>query len=525
MKAPKFKNRWLVTCKLKTESEMHVGDGGVGELHDRTRLSIKDRGESDASTVCVAGSGAAYIPGAGIKGALRSLVSGNDWDSLFGSKDPQAKDAVGGKLEFWDAFHVSGQGSASEQSGELHGEHDRQRPWWDNERKTCVAVSVSLDRKTRTAKENLLYHLEYVPAHESFQFEISGDNLDDAEIKKILQLLGEFNRGTVTLGAQASNGWGQVHCTVQSLRKLDPVGVELWKKDPVSAGPAMVTKDCESIARAEIDALMEGGLPGGSADWLRVCLKLKTNSPWLIRDPRQRERSIRAKSLELTEEQKPSDAVAIHDEQGHPFVPAKSLRGALRARAEMILRTLGATCADHPGEIPATSTKGKSTDEVLTSIQSKDLAAKLFGLAGWQAPLRISRLVQETSPPMHHQEFVAIDRFTGGAADGAKFDADLAGATTLSGTLVVNLERLRQVDKELACIGLLGLVLRDLAEGDIPLGSGSSRGQGSCNADAEVVDGKKFTSLREWFASDRSRAALSALRSACGVSESSSKLD
>ena len=46
-----------------------------------------------------------------------------------------------------------------------------------------------------------------------------------------------------------------------------------------------------------------------------------------------------------------------------------------------------------------------------------------------------------------------------GAADGAKFNAVLAGTSTLSGTLRVDLERLKKVDPNLASLGLLALVL------------------------------------------------------------------
>ena len=79
-----------------------------------------------------------------------------------------------------------------------------------------------------------------------------------------------------------------------------------------------------------------------------------------------------------------------------------------------------------------------------------------------------------SAPAEHHQEFVAIDRFTGGAADGAKFDAVLAGITTLAGTLTIDLARLKKVDDQFRSLGLLALVLRDLSEGDIVLGSGSA---------------------------------------------------
>ena len=116
-------------------------------------------------------------------------------------------------------------------------------------------------------------------------------------------------------------------------------------------------------------------------------------------------------------------------------------------------------------------------------VPPKDLAAKLFGFGGWRAPVHVPRFTAAAETVAEHrQEFVAIDRFTGGGAEHLKFNAKLAGMTKLNGTLTIDLGRLDKVDPDRASLGLLALVLRDLAEGDIPLGSGSAKGQGFCKA-------------------------------------------
>jgi CRISPR/Cas system CSM-associated protein Csm3 (group 7 of RAMP superfamily) len=520
MKAPQFKNRWLITGTLTTRSELHIGDGGAGQLHNRRESADKEsKEEHDASTVCVDHRGTAYLPGSGVKGALRALVTGSDdridsaWEHLLGSDKPDAEHAVGGKLEFWDAFHTSGEGKASEQPDPttLHKASDRTRPWWDHTRKTCVAVSVSLDRRTRSAMDGLLYHLEYVPAGETFTVEISGDNLTEEDIARVLVLLDRFNSGEATLGAQTSNGWGRMEWNLIEIRCLDAVGLEAWKMNPAASLPTPVRIDTETQSR--IDTHIQNLILSQDKERLTIILALTMESPWLIRDPRQRERSSEANKNHVPDAQKPADAVPIADESGRPFVPAKSLRGVLRSRAEMILRTVGLPCADHPGQVDAVSTKGKNSGEVLDGIANKDLAAKLFGLGGWMAPLELTRLDAEENIAIHHQEFVAIDRFTGGAADGAKFNAELAGMTTVCGRLTVDLTRLKRVDKGLASLGLLALVLRDLAEGDLPIGSGSAKGQGFCTASATVTQGNaEYVSLADWFSSPLVTEALTNFR-------------
>jgi len=534
MNAPPFENRWLITGTFTTLSELHVGDGGAGFNGDRARAADKskvgDEKESDASTVCVDHKGRAYLPGSGIKGALRDLVKDQAgkidpaWEPLLGSDSPNSSDSVGGKLEFWDAFWTEGEGRDTEhyKPDQAHAKNDIKRPWWDDTRKTCVSVSVSLDRRTKTPKENLLYPLEYVPAGESFGFEIGGDNLSPEDIARLLALIDRLDDGSATLGAQASNGWGRVAVNKLEISCLDVGAMEKWKKNPQDRPPLSVIDD---TTREDIFKRRDEITPPKSSDQLVIKLQLVMESPWLIRDPRQRERSKAAKENDVAD--KPSNAVPIHDETGKSFAPAKSIRGALRARAEMILRTLDLPCAAHPGGIPAVSTKGKGkgTDAAITDIRTKDLAAQLFGFGGWRAPLEVTRLTQQGGKPVpkdHHQEFVAIDRFTGGAADGAKFDADLAGITILTGTLTVDLGRLGKVDPTHASLGLLALVLRDLAEGDIPLGSGSAKGQGFCRL-AENVSGthggRTFGTLKEWFSSEAVTAALAAFRAEIKTSD------
>ena len=100
--------------------------------------------------------------------------------------------------------------------------------------------------------------------------------------------------------------------------------------------------------------------------------------------------------------------------------------------------------------------------------------------------------VEEGKDAMLRQEFVAIDRFTGGVADKLKFNAEGAYRPMLRGTLSLNLARVsrsHQPQQDNAymhtdpwTIGLMALVIRDLIEGDIPLGFGASKGYGASTA-------------------------------------------
>jgi len=450
---------------------------------------------------------------------------------MFGSSRADSDTAVGGKLTFFDAFHKEppdptdlaaraqcSDGTWNRRRIEANQQDDRNRPYWDPIRRTCVAVSNSLDRRLKSSKDKLLYCIEYIPPGESFLVEIGGENLTPREIGLLLHLLETFNEPEVNctrLGALESNSWGRLIWTDVKVFRLTAHNLSQWVKNPGVGYQA-----CTEIVDAEKLKNQAVAPVRCSRSTLSISLSVIVESPWLIRDPRQRDRAEAAKKRKEKEEAKPPDAVPIHDENGRPFVPAKSLRGALRARAELILRTLELQCARHPDDLEPVTTKGLSLAKAFERVRKADLAARLFGLPGWRAPLRVTRLtLAEGSPPIlddRHQEHVAIDRFTGGAADALKYNADLAGTATLTGQLTVDLARLKEVDPDCASIALLALVLRDLAEGDIPIGSGCAKGQGACRAEATITHcGQTYNTLSEWFASNAVNDSLQALRASC----------
>ncbi|RME57581.1 hypothetical protein D6779_08385, partial [Candidatus Parcubacteria bacterium] len=101
------------------------------------------------------------------------------------------------------------------------------------------------------------------------------------------------------------------------------------------------------------------------------------------------------------------------------------------------------------------------------------LACRLFG-----STRRGSRLIVEDAPYAEEQppklkmlDFLAIDRFTGGGKDGAKFDALALWKPTF--TLRLYLENPEEWE-----LGWLALVLRDLEEGWLSVGFGAAKGFG-----------------------------------------------
>jgi len=115
------------------------------------------------------------------------------------------------------------------------------------------------------------------------------------------------------------------------------------------------------------------------------------------------------------------------------------------------------------------------------------ITCRLFGCKGWRTPVSISdfKIVGQISEM--GQEFVAIDRFTGGASDGHKFNTVYCYKPVMEGTMTIDLSRI-----EPCHAGLLILLMRDMIEGDISPGFGRSKGFGHCTARIKEI------ALSEW---------------------------
>lgn len=102
----------------------------------------------------------------------------------------------------------------------------------------------------------------------------------------------------------------------------------------------------------------------------------------------------------------------------------------------------------------------------------------LFGSTDYAGRLKVSDFVAERRRAPKQVEMVAIDRFTGGASHGAKFSVLAHESPCLTGNLSIDDFEVSTETRDQA-LGLLVLLLRDLDEGDIPLGFGTRKGFGA----------------------------------------------
>jgi CRISPR/Cas system CSM-associated protein Csm3 (group 7 of RAMP superfamily) len=307
----------------------------------------------------------------------------------------------------------------------------------------------------------------------------------------LLRALAGFNldpvQGPIQLGSGTNHGWGRMACLFSTVR------VQEWT--PTAADRPDVPQEKLKVA----DELREGLAhpPGPLKARVQIRLRLEFGSPFLVNDPAKacaiqaaRERIVRSGADDQAKQPDHVPRVArvrIEKSPGagagqatlrdkllvRPLLPATAFRGPVRAQLERILRTI------HP-KLPV-APHGEL--DPVTGL-SPAFVQHLFGFDKRESGLWCSEFV---GPPKEkddvrpvQREMVAIDRFTGGASEHAKFDALCLDRPQLEGVLALDLP----ADQEDArrTLGAAILLLRDLIEGDVAFGWGDMKGFGQCRA-------------------------------------------
>ncbi|MEH2265924.1 RAMP superfamily CRISPR-associated protein [Nostoc sp.] len=167
------------------------------------------------------------------------------------------------------------------------------------------------------------------------------------------------------------------------------------------------------------------------------------------------------------------------------YLPGSSLKGAIRAHAERIVRTVGKDRRDsNNSNLPWANDPLNDKYDYLKGRDGKDLPApdiyklssftdQMFGNTSIASRVRIEDAYPDKSQPLKIEERngVAIDRVFGSVAVGP-FNYQVCTAGEFH-------TKIHLKNFTLAQLGLIGLVLRDLNDGWFGLGFAKSRGLGT----------------------------------------------
>lgn len=422
--------------------------------------------------------GRPVLPATALKGLLRALLARrcgeDDKDRiarLFGHEprdtdDPDVKAGRGGRAEIRNAFVI----------GSDAADIDARSP----EDLVEARGMVRIDRWRGAAADGALRTQDVALPGIRFQIDILVERAFEEEVRFLLAALRTIDGSVETaIGGGTRHGFGRIEWErdAERVQRITPQIVASWLSAPSVAGVPTRSPDGVEVS------LEDWILPAPRGRSISLHLTMMFEGFFIVAD------AAHKKTKTGDPDRRPLDQRRIDlsaEEPNVPLLPGSGAKGPLRAQAERIWRTL-------------------TGDPSATSV---DVIDELFGAVDRSAALSFSDFLGTKPLPERRQELIAIDRFTGGGADGSKFSHAVFEAPTLCGRLTVDLER--SVNGELsgkeglsaarrlgeAAIGLLALVLRDLAEGDIAFGFGTRKGYG--HVSSVNVDGRSpVTAFRD----------------------------
>ncbi|WP_017306836.1 RAMP superfamily CRISPR-associated protein [Spirulina subsalsa] len=469
--AREIQTRWKVTGILTAETPIHIG--GIG-------------GDADTDlALAVNGCGNYYIPGTSLAGALR------DW--MKRSYDETTINNIWG-------FQKQDNGHASfiiVDDAEIIL----------NNMTLEIREGVGINRRTGAAADEAKYSRAILPKGVKFPLSITLDigKKENQNLDAFWHLIQALEQGDIRIGAAKTRGLGKVKLQHIKIQKHD------W-----------------STPKTLFDSLLKQNL---KRKWAEIKQGLEDYNPQRL-------------SLEIT--WNPQDSVMVKAEGDgiavdilplvsqvtgnvHFVIPGSSIKGVLRSHAERIVRTVcnlstrerflkqvqlnlvdevfgaaeNSNGSQHQGKMGAlsvddcyakismTAKNWSAVENAAKSDKDEFSSFKKVLKTAILSPNSTENPFQTLQPAMH----VAVDRWTGGAADGMLYSV-LEPIAVDWGQIGINLDLARLQtyencknqnkkegeDREMCvqpAIALLLLVLRDFANRKLPIGYGTNRGMGT----------------------------------------------
>lgn len=338
--------------------------------------------------------GTAFIQGTSLAGALRSwLASGPDHtmaDALFGSKKQTGHLMISDGVFQQDA-------------------HQHTRP------------RLRIDPATATGEDGGKFDVAHMARGSKFSFSLvwMGTPAENAELTVVERLLSAVDDGAVRLGAQKSNGFGQLSLVVKrrlfdlmNLADREAWLADRWEGEEISLPGLERAREVSFTVTGRMKHILVKAAP---EQYRTEANELRSYTPNLSEDRQA-------------------------------LIPGSSVKGAVRARAEYISKVLGLEDAFIDRYFGRDARDGDNGLPGLVRFEDGELSGR---------KKKISR--------------IRIDRFTGGVQRSGLFTEE-----PISTDLTLRVT----APEESALCGLLLYALRDLGLGLYNLGSGWAIGRG-----------------------------------------------
>ncbi|ALA68993.1 hypothetical protein GT50_01505 [Geobacillus stearothermophilus 10] len=425
--------------------------------NDRIVMRIFVKGIFELTSPCLIGSGKneqtdidfmknhegkAFIPGTTLAGVFRNYLVSTGLSpeviaTMFGQSVEESGQTTLSRLFVSDAYIV------------------------DNNR-NCLEVrdGVRIDNKTKTAIDRGKFDYEVVKKGTKFllKLELILRECDDTEkLQTVLfSLLDAMQKEKMAIGAKKQRGFGN-----GKLRDVEVLRLDFTEKEKKHEYVGQwIHFDWKTfVGNIRVDELNRNVDLGMKVKkTIKIKVPLQNVSSLMIRNYRN-STGFAGKSVDYA--QLCSD--------GTPIVPGTSWAGAFRHRMQQMMEQL----YESSGQTAFSDLAREKINDLFGYVDEQKKQSKMSRIRFHEAVVSKGNLIKNTR--------VKIDRFTGGAADGALFDElPVYGGET---QLVIEIQEAKDED-----VGLLLLALKDLLKGYLAIGGETSIGRGIFSGSAIFLE-------------------------------------
>lgn len=337
---------------------------------------------------------------------------------------------------------------------------------------TKIRDGIKIDSSIGTVANESKYNYQTLEQGAFFSMYLKASYDEDRkEITQItLAQICKFLLDGIRVGAKTNNGFGKLRLSMGNLNFKD------CNLEDTNQIVQWFIGGSKPLAGKNLN--YESILTTGKEDLLKLA---KKETPFQIKASFLIDNSFIIRSYSTN----PKDPDATHlKSNGKPILSGSSLKGAIRARAEKILRTIGKNPADSIWE-NFFGTEGNPKEDK-PAIKSRLSVTESF--------------FENTTEEL--QTRIKIDRFTGGTMDGALFDSKPLfqnNGDNASVEFDINIRDFNSNKKEdQSAAGLLLLVLKDIWTGDLPIGGEKNVGRGRLKGvEATITWDEKEVKIKE----------------------------
>ena len=437
-----YRYRHLAHVVLEARSPLVFGNGEKDIISDS--MIAKDVNELP------------YIPGTTLAGTLRHAVGESVARTFFGHKEklPGQKDeGKGSEIIFSEArllgpVKINGEKKVQAMEGlrNIDWNDDFYRHFKDLPVRQHVRINYKgvADDKGKFDEQVI-----YKGARFCFNIEILSDKEDSEEMSMVLDAL---SNDSYTLGAGSRSGFG----------KIDVVSIFVKTFDLAEEPGLDEYLDTSSSLNEDFSGWESHEIKKQNT-CLKYELKLEADEFFLFSSGKNDDE---ADIIPVKEEFISWENGWPEFKEAHVFIPASSLKGALAHRTAYWYNKKEGNFADRYAYLQDFTGKNNKAVKEIFGSEGENGAGKARGKALFSDIFDIMPLSEKL---MNH---VALDRFTGGALDGALFSEKVVSASAFEAEILIT------DDLDDMVLSAFEAALKDLCSGMLPLGGGTNRGHG-----------------------------------------------